>query len=151
MIQLRPATPDDAAVLARFRVLLFEEMGRLTEDKAAFTQASENYFDWALSTDREVAWIAESYGDPVATLAMTLEPMPPKPGRHRLLEAYMHNVYVLPEHRMRGLAKRLVTAALDYAREQGIQRVRLFTSYEARWMYEGFGFTPHDRYLELKL
>ena len=151
MLQVRRANPGDAAVLARFRVMLFEEMGRLDSDEAEFAQASENYFSWALSTGREVAWIAEEYGEPVAVLAMTLEPMPPKPGRPRLLEAYMHNVYTLPARRMRGLAKRLVIAALEYASSEGIRRVRLYTSDDARWMYENLGFKPHGRYLERKL
>jgi GNAT superfamily N-acetyltransferase len=151
VLQLRPATPDDAALLARFRVMLFKEMGRLDSDEAEFAQASENYFAWALSTEREVAWIVEDLGEPVAVLAMTLEPMPPKPGRPRLVEAYMHNVYTLPARRMRGLAKRLVNAALEYARSEGIRRIRLFTSDDARWMYENLGFRPHGRYLERKL
>jgi GNAT superfamily N-acetyltransferase len=99
VLRIRPASPNDAAVLARFRVLLFEEMDRLSEDAAAFSQAVENYFDWALSAGREAAWIAESHGEPVGVLALTLEPMPPKPGRYRLLETYMHSVYVLPAHR----------------------------------------------------
>ena len=151
MLQIRPATPADAGTLARFRIMLFEEMERLDGDEAEFAQASENYFEWALSTGREAAWIAEDFGDAVAVLAMTIEPMPPKPGRPRLLEAYMHNVYTLPDQRMRGLAKRLVLAALEYAKEEGIRRVRLFTSDDARWMYENLGFVPHGRYLERKL
>ncbi|WP_457637895.1 GNAT family N-acetyltransferase [Oceanithermus sp.] len=151
MLQVCSATPNDAAVLARFRVMLFKEMGRLEGDAAEFAQSSEGYFSWALSTGREVAWVAEDMGEPVAVLAMTLEPMPPKPGRPRLVEAYMHNVYVLPDRRMRGLAKRLVTAAPEYANKKGVRRVRLFTSDDVRRMYENLGFEPHGRYLEIKL
>jgi len=151
VLQIRPATASDAGVIAKFRVLLFREMGRLEGDELEFAQASENYFDWALSTEREVAWLAEDMGEIVAVLSMMREPMPPKPGRTRLVEAYIHNVYVLPSHRMRGLAKRLTDAALKYAREEGIRRIRLYTSEEARWLYENLGFTPHGRYLEMKL
>ncbi len=151
VLQVCSATPNDAAVLARFRVMLFKEMGRLEGDAAEFAQSSEGYFSWALSTGREVAWVAEDMGEPVAVLAMTLEPMPPKPGRPRLVEAYMHNVYVLPDRRMRGLAKRLVTAAPEYANKKGVRRVRLFTSDDVRRMYENLGFEPHGRYLEIKL
>ncbi len=150
VLQIRPATADDAAVLAQFRVRLFKEMGRLEGGIVEFTQVSESYFDWALSTGHEVAWIVEDFGDAVAVLAMTLEPMPPKPERPRLVEAYMHNVYVLPHHRLRGLAKRLVLTALEYAKKEGIGRIRLYTSDDARWMYENIGFTTHGRYLEYK-
>jgi len=150
MLLIRPAATDDTAVLARFRMLLFKEMDRLSEEAAVFAQAAEGYFSWALSSGREVAWIAESYGEVVGSSALMIEPMPPKPRRHRLLEAYMHNVYVLPEHRLRGIAKRLVQVALDYARAEGIRRVRLYTSDDARWLYENLGFVPHTRYLELK-
>ncbi|WP_456409708.1 GNAT family N-acetyltransferase [Oceanithermus sp.] len=151
MLRIRSTTPDDAAVLARFRVMLFGEMGRLEGDEAEFAHAAENYFAWALSTGREVAWIAEDLGGPVAVLAMTLEPMPPKPGRPRLMEAYMHNVYALPEHRLCGLAERLVRAALTYAEKEGVRRVRLYTSDDARPLYEKLGFVPHTRYPERKL
>ena len=151
VLQIRPATPEDAAVLARFRVLLFREMGRLEGDEAEFGQASEDYFERALSTGREVAWIAEDTGEAVAVLAMTIESMPPKPGRPRLVEAYMHNVYTLPERRLCGLAQRLVRAALAYAEEEGVRRVRLYTSDDARPLYEKLGFVPHARYLERKL
>jgi len=151
VLRIRPAAPEDATVLARFRVMLFAEMGRLEEGEASFARASENYFSWALAAGREAAWIAEYYAEPAAVLALTLEPMALKPGRPRLLEAFMHNVYTVPDQRMRGIARRLVKAALDYAREKGIRRIRLFTSDDARWMYESMGFGPHDRYLELKL
>ncbi len=151
MLRIRSATPDDAASLARFRVMLFEEMGRLEGDEAEFAHASENYFAWALSTEREVAWIAEDLGEPVAVLAMTIEPMPPKPGRPRLVEAYMHNVYTLSEHRLCGLAERLVHAALVYAEKEGVHRVWLYISDDARPLYEKPGFVPHTRYLKRKL
>ena len=63
----------------------------------------------------------------------------------------MHNVYVLPAHRRRGLARRMVGAALEYARAKKVRRVRLYTSDDARHLYENLGFIPHSRYLELKL
>jgi len=151
MLEIRLARPEDASIIARFRVMLFKEMGRLKDTEAEFAQISENYFEWAILVGREVAWIAEEFGDPVSVLSMTIEPMPPKPGRPRLIEAYMHNVYTLPSQRLRGFSKRLVITALEYAEKEEIARVRLFTSNDARQMYESLGFVPHTRYLERKL
>jgi hypothetical protein len=45
----------------------------------------------------------------------------------------------------------MVSAALEYARKKKVRRIRLFTSDDARRLYENLGFGPHARYLEIKL
>jgi GNAT superfamily N-acetyltransferase len=55
--------------------------------------------------------------------------------------ANMVDVFVLPEYRGRGYAKRLVQAILDHPSLQGLRRFTLSTA-DAHSLYERFGFKP---------
>jgi len=67
--------------------------------------------------------------------------------------AYLADVFVLNEHRGRGLAKRLVQSIIDYPDLQGLRRWILVTK-DAHTLYEQFGFDcPDDPklYMQRKL
>jgi GNAT superfamily N-acetyltransferase len=67
--------------------------------------------------------------------------------------AYLADVFVLNEHRGRGLAKRLVQYIIDYPDLQGLRRWILVTK-DAHTLYEQFGFDcPDDPklYMQRKL
>lgn len=59
-------------------------------------------------------------------------------------EAYVEELYVVPEARRRGLGEALMNAAIELAREQGCDRIDLGTDEEdedAHRLYERLGFT----------
>ena len=63
------------------------------------------------------------------------------------LDAYLEELYVLPERRGRGLGRALLEAALEHARERGAARIDLNTSVDdvaARALYESAGFTNRE-------
>jgi len=65
--------------------------------------------------------------------------------------AYLGDIYVLPEHRGRGLSKKLMDAVMQHPRLQGLRRWILLTS-TADWLYEKYGFTKLPKpelYMEL--
>ncbi len=65
--------------------------------------------------------------------------------------AYLADVYVLPEHRGRGLSKRMLSALMALPELQGLRRMLLATR-DAHGLYGGFGFTPlanPTRFMEL--
>jgi len=65
--------------------------------------------------------------------------------------AYLCDVYVLEEHRGRGLGKWLVESVLAHPELQTVRRWTLITS-DAHGLYAGYGFTPQanpDRHMEL--
>ncbi len=53
--------------------------------------------------------------------------------------AYLADVYVLPEHRGKGLSKRLVEQVIQHPELQGLRRMMLGTL-DAHGLYEKFGF-----------
>jgi GNAT superfamily N-acetyltransferase len=65
--------------------------------------------------------------------------------------AYLADVYILEDHRGRGLARRLIQAVLAHEDLQGLRRVMLATR-DAHALYAGYGFTPlakPDRLMEI--
>ena len=65
--------------------------------------------------------------------------------------AYLADVFVLPDHRGRGLSKWLVESILAHPDLQGLRRWMLGTA-DAHGLYAQFGFTPlrhPDRFMEL--
>jgi ribosomal protein S18 acetylase RimI-like enzyme len=63
------------------------------------------------------------------------------------LDAYLEELYVVPERRGRGLGRALLEAAMAHARERGAARIDLNTSVDdvaARALYESAGFTDRE-------
>lgn len=55
--------------------------------------------------------------------------------------AYLADVFVAPEHRGRGVSKRLMQAIVKHPELQGLRRLLLATR-DAHGLYEHFGFKP---------
>ena len=63
------------------------------------------------------------------------------------LDAYLEELYVVPERRGRGLGRALLEAVLAYARRRGAARIEVNTSetdVAARALYERTGFTNRE-------
>jgi ribosomal protein S18 acetylase RimI-like enzyme len=64
-----------------------------------------------------------------------------------VLDAYLEELYVVPERRGRGFGRALLEAAMDHARERGAAHIDLGTSEDdvaARALYESAGFTNRE-------
>jgi len=65
--------------------------------------------------------------------------------------AYLADVFILPEHRGKGLSKALVATILGHPDLQGLRRWMLVTV-DAQGLYEQFGFKPvpqPERHMEI--
>jgi ribosomal protein S18 acetylase RimI-like enzyme len=63
------------------------------------------------------------------------------------LDAYLEELYVVPERRGHGLGRALLQAAMEHARERGAAHIDLNTSEDdvaARALYESAGFTNRE-------
>lgn len=150
---IRRATPADAPLLAQHRIGMFRDMGRLdaSAEESLWRSAAE-YFNTALESGEYVGWIAVSADDPAAPIGgaglqlRTLLPRPDATGRRVLVgpEAIVLNVFVEPEWRRRGVAKRLMQALLEWARANRIARVVLHASDVGRPLYESLGFVSSN-------
>lgn len=150
---LRPATAGDARVLAEHRVGMFRDIGTIhPEFEVELRDASIAYFARAIPNGEYFGWVAYRPEDPTAVLAgagvqlRTLLPRPPVNGRGLLLgpEGLVLNVYVEPQWRRRGLARRLMTEILGWAASAGVVRLVLHASADGRPLYEALGFVPSN-------
>jgi len=55
--------------------------------------------------------------------------------------AYLADVYILEEHRSKGLSKQMMKQIVKHPQLQGLRRIMLATR-DAHGLYEQFGFTP---------
>jgi GNAT superfamily N-acetyltransferase len=102
---------------------------------------------WARGIPRDV--VARSIRNSLGFGVYVVENVPSNPGRRqvgfarvttdRATFAYLGDVFILPEHRGRGLSKRLMEAILAHPDLQGLRRWMLATA-DAHELYTKFGF-----------
>ena len=117
------------------------EMGS-EEGLKRMAEAFRNLLRGWLVTGQCRGLVVEDQGRIVASVLMLLKDTMPTPVTPLSVRGYLFNVYTEPSHRRRGLAARLTDAALDLARDLGIEIVELHASLEAEGLYQRMGFSP---------
>ena len=140
-ITIRAATVDDVDDIVRLRCLMFESMGY--DDPTKLTElatACRPYFDRAVPSGRYIGWLACTAGAAVASIGVVVDEHPPGPGNEGGRVGYIMNLCTDPAYRRQGLARQLLTQALDWIRAQGIATAALHASDMGRSLYTEFGF-----------
>jgi GNAT superfamily N-acetyltransferase len=148
---VRRAELKDAAVIARHRARMFQDMGEIPATMFDdFVEASRVWTERALASGEYLGWLAIPKTQPdgiAAGAGVQLRQVPPHPlrpskgdafakGRH----AIVLNVFTEPEWRKRGVAVLLMNEILGWARNEKLDRLVLHASPEARSLYERMGF-----------
>jgi GNAT superfamily N-acetyltransferase len=89
-----------------------------------------------------IVWLAEERGRVVGMMNLAIYERMPRPGRALSRWGYLGNVFVLAAYRNRGIGSQLVSAALNYADENGFVRVVLSPTERSIPLYERAGFGP---------
>jgi GNAT superfamily N-acetyltransferase len=150
---VRRVTPADVAAWARLRVALMVDDGHLgpDSDPAALAGAIEGWLRERIASPTFGAFVAEEDGTVVGSGGISVYDSPPGPaliGR----EAYVMSMYTDPPYRGRGVARAVLAALLDFAREAGgVYRVWLRASDMGRPLYLSAGFEPRGSYLQIHL
>ena len=140
---LRPSTPADLEIHVAHRMAMFRDMEMGSEEglrrmAEAFRTQLRNW----LVTGQCRGFLMEDDGRPVAGVLMLMRETLPTPVTPLSVRGYLFNIYTEPSHRRQGLAARLTDAALDQAREIGLEIVELHASLEAEGLYQRMGFVP---------
>lgn len=150
-IWVRPAALADLDTIVRFRLALLKEhashpiYGRLRDDAEARLRRSTPLH---LASGREITYLAVAGRTPVGMLRC-LEARGSAllvPARY----AYIASTFVARTHRRRGVLRRLVDAAVVWARARGLTELRLHSTPEnaqasAAWDQLGFAPVEHLR------
>lgn len=141
---VREAVLADAPILARQRRLMFEATGALAPDEGDPLEAAVlEYIQRAMPAGTFRAWVVERDGRIVAGGGLQLRTLMPRPGYVRgEPEGLIVSMWTEPEHRRRGLGRRVVEAILAWGRAHGISRYTLHASADGRPLYALYGFRP---------
>jgi GNAT superfamily N-acetyltransferase len=147
---IRPATRADIPEILRQRRGMYMDMGHT--DAAgldAMVASCEPYMDRAMAEGAIHAWLAVTNEHRAAGGGIvTVSPRLSRPYFPECREASILNVYVYPEYRRRGIARRLMEVMITWCRDEGFPNVSLHASKDGRPLYESLGFEPTS---ELKL
>lgn len=141
---IRRATPTEAPLITARRRAMFAEMAHT--DSARLDAVEAAFTPWVaerLARGKYLGWLAEDpAGQVVAGAGLWIMDWPP----HALIVEPRHgnilNVYVLPEHRRQGLARRLMDVVLAWCRADRLDVVILHASDCGRPLYAQLGFAP---------
>ena len=144
-IRIRRANYDDAGVIADQRHLMFTEMYPEV-DEATMQAMRDGSFVWTqrmLEQGSYLGWflVDEATEQSIGGAGIWLLDWCPSPLELTGNRAYLINVYVNPDYRRHGLARRLLMTVLKYCQHHHIALVDLHASKVGRPLYESLGFT----------
>ncbi len=144
---IRPAGPEDLETFVAHRVAMFRDMDYGDDEgRARMAPVFRELLRGWLTTGQARGWVAESCGRVVGGALLQLKEALPSPLSLQRVRGYLYNVYVEPEARGTGLARRLTEAALAHAREIGLEMVELHASRDAEALYRHMGFEPSPEF-----
>jgi GNAT superfamily N-acetyltransferase len=150
-IAIREATLEDVPEILRHRRGMYEDMGYKDGSAlAGMVSTSESYLQQALVDGSFRAWLAETAGRVVGGAAILVNPWPSHPYDQQCRRATILNMYVDPEFRRQGVARRLMQVMIEWGRKEGFVQVNLHASDQGRPLYESLGFKPTNE-MQLKL
>lgn len=144
MYSIRPATLDDAGIIAGHRDRIFLDIGKNDLQKLeAMTKAYRPWLESKMAAGEYLGWLAMAAdGSVAAGLGLWLMDWPPHVIGSGLRRGNIINVYTEAAHRRRGLARLLLNTALEWCRANCVDVVILHASKEGRHLYESVGFEP---------
>lgn len=146
---LRRASIADVDALVRHRIRMFEDMGRMSDPGVDADRLIAEYREWlvrVMPDDTYVSWVVED-DSPDATRRIvagggaTIIPWPPGPTYPGSRLAFVYNVYTEPEHRGRGLARRVMHEIHEFCRVHQIRSIALNASEFGQPLYEAMGYS----------
>ena len=135
------------------RLALLKELGELNnpQEEHLMETSTREYLHKALSKNEFISYMAERNGEPVSISGMVIFKRPPYLENLQGIEAYILNMYTVPEYRGKGLARRLLEKCIDESKKSGVKRIWLHASKDGEPLYKKMGFTNKDSEMELFL
>lgn len=131
----------DCALICRHRAAMFRDSGRSETVIAEMDAPFRAWLEPHLAAGRYFGWAIVDAGRDVAGLGMMVIDWPPHPSHPMQAQrGYVLNVYVEPDHRRRGLARRLMDEAVAEAKRRGLQFMILHATDQGRPLYESLGW-----------
>ena len=140
-IVYRQAERDDIELIATMRVLLiYEDSGLNTGEKDALFQNNIVYIKDAMTNESYFAFLAYCGEKCVGTSSACLYSVLPGKKLPKGKQAYIQNVYVLPEYRRMGIGRELIQLTVHTAIKRGHTRITLSATEKGSELFKKCGF-----------
>lgn len=136
----------------QIRLKLFEELGEISTgaNVSELESSTKAYFLSHINKDL-ICWGVSENKSIISTASLCLFERIPYQENMTGREGYILNVYTCPEFRNQGLAKLLINRIIEYASENGINRLWLHSSEKGKGLYLHKGFIDKVNEMELFL
>jgi len=142
-ISIREATVGDIPEIVRHRRAMYEAMDYQDADAlSAMESTTAEYLPRAIANGSFCAWFAVAGERVAGGAAVLVSPWPCHPYDQECRRATILNMYVYPEFRRQGIARRLMHTMIEWCRQQHFAGVFLHASKSGRPLYESLGFEP---------
>jgi GNAT superfamily N-acetyltransferase len=142
MIDYRTAILTDIDDLISLRMVFLKEVESVYNPKyeSEVNSSFSKYLQETIPAESYVSWLAVKDGKIVATSGLSFNTVPPSYGNHTGKEAYIMNMYTIPEYRRKGIARNLFVKTLEEAKKRGVGKIRLHATEKGRPLYLKYGF-----------
>ncbi len=148
-VVVRRADVDDVDEIVRQRLAFLSAVrDDMVEADADFAAETRQFVDDEVAAGRMHSWLAERDGTGVGIVSMLLWSRPPRPHDRGTHDAYIINMYVVPECQGNGIGRLLLDSCLAAADEFGIGKFLLHATDDGRPLYESAGFAANANWLE---
>jgi GNAT superfamily N-acetyltransferase len=127
---MRAATSSDAAIISRHRF----------PDEPEFRPTYTAWLEDAIPRAVYLGWLLEVDGNVIAGAGLVILEWGPTWHNPNPLAARIVNVFVEPDFRKQGFARKLVNRCLEETRTRNITHMNLSSTDMARGLYESLGF-----------
>lgn len=147
---VRMAVEEDITQLVELRMQLFLETGEISsiEKATELRSATEQYFRQTMMPAQTRSWLAIIDDVVVAIGTLAEFSRPPYMGNLSGKEAYLLNMFTLPQYRRKGIAEKLLHQIAEFVQSNGYGKVWLHASQKGRSLYEKFGFLSNSVEME---
>ena len=141
-MNIRLASEKDAVTLARLRLELRSSSHRLIEDEQEFLARCESWMKERLRESGQWrCWIAERQAVSIGAVWAQLIEKIPNPVAEPEYYVYLTNFYVREEYRGEGIGSRLLSAVLEWSKNQNAEKVILWPTEGSKTFYLRHGFS----------
>ena len=129
-LEMRAATSSDAAIISRHRY----------PDELEFRPTYSTWLEDAIPRAVYLGWLLEVKQTVIAGAGLVILEWGPTRHNPNPLAARIVNVFVEPDFRRQGLARKLVNRCLEETKTRNIMHLHLSSTDKARGLYESLGF-----------
>jgi GNAT superfamily N-acetyltransferase len=129
-MNMRAATSSDAAIISKHRY----------PDEPEFRSTYTTWLEDAIPRAVYLGWLLEVDGNVIAGAGLVILEWGPTWHNPNPLAARIVNVFVEPDFRRHGHARKLVERCLEEAKTRNITHLNLSSTDMARGLYESLGF-----------